>query len=76
MINRFFITIKWKYLRWKVKRQRINFRKCMVRMYYIQELEKLSQYNTEQLVWFNYSKLRKMFIKEFPNKHLHNPYKD
>ena len=70
------IILKWKYLRWVVKRQRISFRKCMVRMYHIQELEKLPQYNKKELVRLSYSKLRKMFIKEFPNKYLHNPYKD
>lgn len=70
------VVLKWKYLRWKVKRQQISFKKMLVRMYWIQELEELPQYNIKELGWFSYSKLRKMFIKEFPNKYLHNPYTD
>jgi hypothetical protein len=75
-MRKIIIGLKWGYLRWKVKRQQISFKKCLIRMYWIQELEKLPQYNVKELAWLSYSKIKKMFIKEFPNKHLHNPYKD
>lgn len=75
-MEKIIVSLKWKYLRWKVTRQQVSFKKCLVRMYWIQELENLPQYNAKDLGWLSYSKLRKMFIKEFPNKYLHNPYKD
>jgi len=55
-------------------------------MHWIQELEKLPQYQhlkydytnykKKHLGQYSYKKLRKMFIKEFPDKHLHNPHTD
>jgi|688.fasta_scaffold1536531_2 hypothetical protein len=68
--------LKWKYLRWHVKQNQISFKRFLCRMHWIQELEKLPQYQHLQLGWFSYNKLRKMFIKEFPDKHLHNPHTD
>ena len=75
-MKKIIIVLKWKYLRWKVTRQQIRFKKMLARMHWLQELEKLPQYNVKDLICLRYSKLRKMFIKEFPNKYLHNPYKD
>lgn len=75
-MKKLLILLRWKYSRWIVKRRRLSFRKCLLRMHYIQQLEKLVQYDREKLAWLNYSKLRKLFIKEFPNEYLHNPYKD
>jgi putative NIF3 family GTP cyclohydrolase 1 type 2 len=43
------IKLKWKYSRWIVKRNKLSFRKMMARMYWIQELEKLPQYDVEKL---------------------------
>lgn len=81
-MKKIFIHLKWGYLRWKYKRHRIGFNKMMLRMYWIQELVKLPQYKTEELAWFNYSKIKKIYMKEFPiqfskekNEDLHNPYK-
>jgi len=78
--------LKWKYLRWQVKQNQISFRKFLCRMHWIQELEKLpkyqhlkydcTNYKKKHLGWFSYNKLRKMFIKEFPDEHLHNPHTD
>ena len=68
------VFLKWKFLRLVVKRRDISFKKCLLRMYWMQELEKLPEYNLDNLSWLNYSKIRKLFIKEFPNKYLHNPY--
>lgn len=87
--------LKWKYLRWQVKQNQISFRKFLCRMHWIQQLEKLPQYQhlkydycyaecqrhytnykKKHLGWYSYNKLRKMFIKEFPDKHLHNPHTD
>ena len=73
---RIITLLKWKYLRWQVKQNQISFKRFLCRMYWIQELEKLPQYHIKELGWFSYNKLRKMFIKEFPDKHLHNPYTD
>ena len=75
---RIITIIKWKYLRWQVKQNQISFKKLLRRMYWIQELEKLPQYkelrnknsNEKHLGWYSYNKLRKMFRKEFPDKHL------
>jgi hypothetical protein len=44
-------------------------------MYWIQELSKLPQYKQEKLRWYGDRKLRRMFVKEFPNAYLHNPNK-
>lgn len=81
---RIIVKLKWKYLRWQVKQNQISFKRLLCRMHWIQELEKLPQYkelryknsNEKHLGWYSYNKLRKMFIKEFPDKHLHNPYTD
>ena len=75
-MKRILVILKWKYLRWRVKRHRIGFGKCMLRMYWIQELKTLPQYNLDELAGFSYFKLRKLFIKEFPHEVLHNPYDD
>lgn len=42
-------------------------------MYHIQQLEKYDKYDKNELVKLSYRKLRKIFIKEFPNAYLHNP---
>ena len=71
---RLVLKIKWTYLRWLVKRHRIGFNKMMLRMFWIQELAKLPQYDVEKLAWYNYSKIKKLYIKEYPNEKLHDPY--
>jgi hypothetical protein len=48
----------------------------MIRMYYIQELEKLPQYDKKILVKYRYYGLKKIFIREFPDAYLHDPYND
>lgn len=73
LIKKLLIKCKWKIIRYLVKKRKISFRKMMVRMYHIQELQKLKKYDTNKLVKYNYTKLRKLFIKEFPGKYLHNP---
>lgn len=70
------LRLKWIYSRWLVKRRNIGFKKFLARMYWFQELEKLPQYNQTKLARFGYFKMRRLFIKEFPNKYLHNPYTD
>lgn len=72
----FKIILKWKYSRWVVRQQQISFKKFLCRMHYIQVLEKLPQYDHERLISYGYRKLRKLFIKEYPEAYLHNPYKD
>ena len=39
-------------------------------------LTKGQLYHIKELGRYSYNKLRKMFIKEFPDKHLHNPHTD
>ncbi len=75
-MGKLLIMLKWKYSRWVIKRRDISFKKMLCIMHWIQHLEKLPQYDIDKLRCLNYIKLRKMFIKEFPNEHLHNPYKD
>ncbi len=71
-----FVKIKWKCLRWLVKRNRISFRKMMCRMHWLERLKSLRKHDEDDLQSLNYSKLRELFIKEFPNEYLHNPYMD
>jgi hypothetical protein len=66
------IKLKWKYLRYLAKRNRISFQKMMFRIYCIQRLEKLPNYNLEQLAWLSNKKLIKLLIKEFPNEKIPN----
>ena len=83
---RIITMLKWKLFRWYVKQNQISFKRLLCRMYWIQELGKLPQYQhlrfdytnykKKHLGWYSYNKLRKMFIKEFPDKHLHNPHSD
>lgn len=73
-MKKLLIILKWKYLRWLVEYNRVGFNKCMLRMYYIQELKKLPQYDQDKLAWLNYYKLKKLFINEFPNIDPGNPY--
>jgi len=75
-MKKFLILLKWKYSRWIVKRRHIRFHILLVRIHWIQELENLPQYNLKELGNLRYSKLRKLFIKEFPNEYIHNPFKD
>jgi len=76
MIEKLLIRLKWKYSRWLVKYYNIRFRKYIIRSYHIQELSKLPQYDHDALIGYRYNKLRKLFIKEYPNEQLHNPYED
>ena len=76
MFKNFLIILKWKYSRCVVKRNRIGFHWLLARMHWIQELEKLPQYKQEELGRYGDRRLRRMFAKEFPDKHLHNPSKD
>lgn len=71
---RLLIKFKWRYLRRLVKRRRISLHKCLERMHQIQMLEKLEGYSREKLYKYSYKKIRKLFIKEFPNEYLHDPY--
>lgn len=64
------------YLKWRKRRQEISFKKSLARMHWIQELITLPQYKKEKLAWLPYWRIRKMFIKEFPNAYLHNPHTD
>jgi hypothetical protein len=73
LIKKMLIKCKWKTLRHLVKKRKIEFRKMMVRMYHIQELEKLGKYDKKELVKYPYKKTRRLFINEFPNEYLHNP---
>ena len=75
MVMKLLIKIKWKILRHFVKHKIVSFRKMMVRMHHIQQLETLNKYDKNKLANFSYRKTRKLFIKEFPNEYLHNPYK-
>lgn len=75
-IKKLLIKCKWRTLRHLVKKRKIGFRKMMVRMYHIQELEKLGKYDKNKLVKYPYKKIRKLFITEFPNQYLHNPETD
>jgi len=72
-VKNLLIKCKWKVLRYLVKKRETSFRKMMVRMYHIQELEKLEKYDKNELVKSSYKKIRKLFIKEFPLAYLHNP---
>lgn len=76
MMQTLLVILKWRYLRWVVRRREISFKKFMCRMHWIQELEKLPHHDIEELRRYRYSKLRRMFIEEFPDAYLHNPYKD
>ena len=70
-MKKLLILLKWKYSRLVVKHRVISFNKCLVRMHWIQQLEKLPQYDREKLAWLSYNKMRKLFIKEYPNEYLH-----
>jgi hypothetical protein len=48
----------------------------MLRLYYIQELKELPNYEHDKLIRLGYSKLRKLFIKERPKEYLDSPYED
>jgi len=74
LIKKILIKCKWKILRYLVKNREISFHKMLIRMHHIQQLEQLEKYNKNKLVKFSYIKLRKIFIKEFPNAYLHDPY--
>jgi len=76
MVKKLLIRLKWKYLRWQVKTNKIRFNKCMLRLYYIQELKELPNYEHDKLIRLGYSKLRKLFIKERPKEYLDSPYED
>jgi len=73
MENKILVKLKWKILRYLVKRDQISCNKMMIRMHQIQCLEKLDDYERKILARFSYRKVRKIFITEFPNKYLHNP---
>ena len=67
------IKLKLKILRCLIKRKNISFNKSLIRMHYIQQLKILNKYDTNKLSKFSYKKLKKIFIKEFPNEYIHNP---
>lgn len=76
IIKKMLIKCKWGILRHLVKKRKIGFRKMLVRMYHIQEIEKLRKYDKNELVKYSYKKIRKLFVNEFPNQCLHNSETD
>lgn len=58
-----------------IELSKINDEKLVVGM--LCDLYSKEGYKADKhLGWYSYNKLRKMFIKEFPDKHLHNPHTD
>lgn len=72
-IKKIRVKYKWKILRYLVKRKKISFHKCLIRMHHIQCLVHTGKYDLKKLSWFSYRKVRKMFINEFPDAYLHDP---
>jgi len=74
IFKKIIVKYKWKILRYLFKCRKIRINKMMLRLYYIQELK--NKHNSDKLIKLSYKKLRRMFIKEFPNKCPHNPKAD
>lgn len=72
-LKKIIIKYKWKISRHLVKKRDLSFKKMMVRMHHIQKIDKLNKYDKNKLVGLSYTKVRKIFIKNFPNEYLHNP---
>lgn len=68
----FLIRCKWKLLRYLANKRKKSFHRMLVRMHHIQELGTLGKYDGNKLNGLSYGMARKMFIKEFPEKYLHN----